>query len=73
VHDEGPGVTLDDRRKMFRDFARLSAQPTGGEKSIGLGLAIAQRIVSAHGGKIDVDSSFGQGATFWFWLPNRQP
>jgi hypothetical protein len=69
VQDEGPGITEEDRQKLFEDFARLSARPTGGEKSTGLGLAIARRIVHAHGGEIGVDSIPGHGATFWFTLP----
>jgi len=69
VEDEGPGITQADRKNIFKDFARLSARPTGGEKSIGLGLAISRRVVEAHGGKIGVDSEPGQGANFWFTLP----
>ena len=69
VQDEGPGITGQDRQRLFQDFAQLSARPTGGEKSIGLGLAIARRIVDAHGGQIGVDSEPGHGATFWFTLP----
>jgi signal transduction histidine kinase len=69
VADEGPGITPADRKKLFKDFARLSARPTGGEKSIGLGLAISRRVVEAHGGKIGVDSEPGRGANFWFTLP----
>ncbi len=71
VQDEGPGITEDDRPKLFKDFAKLSAKPTGGEKSVGLGLAIARRIVEAHGGIIGVDSEAGQGAKFWFTLPDE--
>jgi signal transduction histidine kinase len=70
VSDEGPGLTLADRQRLFQDFARLSARPTGGEKSVGLGLAIVRRIVEAHGGQVDADSEPGHGATFWFTLPN---
>lgn len=70
VQDQGPGITPTDRARLFQDFARLSAQPTGDEKSIGLGLAITRRVVEAHGGKIGVDSEPGHGATFWFTLPN---
>jgi signal transduction histidine kinase len=70
VQDEGPGITEKDRRRLFQDFARLSARPTGDEKSVGLGLAITRRIVEAHDGQIGVDSEPGQGATFWFILPD---
>ncbi len=69
VQDEGPGISEKDRSRLFQDFARLSARPTGGEKSTGLGLAIARRIVEAHGGQIGVVSEPGNGATFWFNIP----
>ena len=71
VQDEGPGITEQDRNRLFQDFARLSAKPTGDEKSTGLGLAISRRVVEAHGGRIGVNSEPGQGATFWFTLPDR--
>lgn len=69
IKDEGPGIKVADRAKLFKDFARLSAKPTGGEKSTGLGLAITRRLVEAHGGRIGVESEEGKGATFWFTLP----
>lgn len=69
VSDQGPGIGAHDRSRLFQDFARLAAQPTGGERSTGLGLAITRRVVEAHGGQIDVTSEPGQGATFWFTLP----
>jgi len=69
VQDRGPGLTEEDRRRLFGAFQRLSARPTGGEKSTGLGLAITQRIVTAHGGRIEVESAPGQGATFRVRLP----
>ncbi len=69
VADEGAGITAEDRSRLFTAFARLSARPTGGESSTGLGLAITRRIVEAHGGQIGVASEPGRGATFWFTLP----
>jgi signal transduction histidine kinase len=52
VRDQGPGIPENERDKLFKDFSRLSSQPTGGEKSTGLGLAICRKIVDAHHGNI---------------------
>lgn len=70
IADEGPGITEKDRQRLFKDFAKLSARPTGGEKSVGLGLAIVKRVIEAHKGKIGVESEPGKGSTFWFFLPD---
>jgi len=70
VQDKGPGLTNDDRQKMFRKFQRLSARPTGNESSTGLGLYIVKKIVDKHGGQILVDSEPGLGSTFEVVLPN---
>jgi signal transduction histidine kinase len=72
VSDTGPGILPKDRNRLFQDFARLSARPTGGEKSTGLGLAISKRVVEAHGGKIGVESEPGKGSIFWFTLPSEE-
>lgn len=72
VTDHGPGLTEEDRLRLFGAFQRLSARPTGGEKSTGLGLAIAHRIVTAHGGRIEVESQAGAGATFRVRLPRAR-
>ncbi|MBI3244537.1 MAG: GAF domain-containing protein [Chloroflexi bacterium] len=69
VRDQGPGLTQEDQRRLFKNFEPLSARPTADEKSTGLGLAITRRMVEAHGGQISVESQPGQGATFWFTLP----
>ncbi len=69
VIDEGPGIDPVEQARLFRYFERLSTAPTGGEKSTGLGLAIAREIVRAHGGEIGVESEPGAGAMFWFTLP----
>jgi signal transduction histidine kinase len=73
VQDEGPGLTDQDQQGLFQHFSRLSARPTGGEKSVGLGLAITRRMVEAHGGQIGVDTEPGRGANFWFTLPAQLP
>lgn len=69
VRDEGPGITEADQRQLFGRFARLSAKPTGGEQSIGLGLSIVKKLVEAMNGKIQCDSKPGQGAAFIVRLP----
>ncbi len=71
VQDEGPGLTEDDQSKLFGFFQRLSAQPTGGESSNGVGLAIVKKIVDLHEGRIWVTSEMGRGATFIVELPIR--
>ena len=69
VTDQGPGIPSEDLDRLFDTFEKLSAQPTGGEKSTGLGLSIVKSIVDAHGGEIEVDSEVGKGATFKIHLP----
>ncbi|MBL7991129.1 MAG: hypothetical protein JNN25_06795 [Candidatus Kapabacteria bacterium] len=69
VRDEGPGLTEDDKSKVFGHFQRLSAQPTGGESSSGVGLSIVKQIVELHGGRVWVESEAGKGATFIVQLP----
>jgi signal transduction histidine kinase/ActR/RegA family two-component response regulator len=73
VSDEGPGFTEEDFGKVFGEFARLSARPTGGEESHGLGLSIAKKIVEAHGGRIWVENREDRGgARFTFTLPSAE-
>lgn len=69
VQDSGPGLTDDDKEKLFGHFQRLSAQPTAGETSSGIGLSIVKKIVDLHKGKIWVESEVGKGATFIVELP----
>lgn len=70
VRDEGPGIPESERDRLFKDFGRLSAQPTGGEKSTGLGLAICRKIVEAHGGTIGAENLPGRGCEFRVILPS---
>lgn len=73
VKDEGPGLTEADREKLFGRFQKLSARPTGGESSTGLGLSITKRLVELHGGTIGVESEPGSGAAFTIQLPGVSP
>lgn len=70
VRDEGPGLTKDDKKNLYRRFTSLSAQPTGGENSTGLGLSIVKNLVDAHRGFIHATSDGpGTGSTFTVELP----
>jgi len=69
VQDEGPGFSADDKTRMFRRYGRLSARPTAGEPSTGLGLSIVKKLVLAMEGEVACESTPGKGATFAFRLP----
>ncbi|MDB5655752.1 MAG: response regulator receiver sensor signal transduction histidine kinase [Tardiphaga sp.] len=70
VRDEGAGLMPEDLDRLFGRFQRLSAKPTGGESSTGLGLSIVKRIVDMHGGEVSASSPGpGRGATFTITLP----
>ena len=69
VTDEGQGIPESELPQLFKEFSKTSVQPTEGEHSTGLGLAIAKKIVEQHGGKISVKSKIGKGSTFAFRLP----
>jgi signal transduction histidine kinase len=73
VKDEGPGMTEKDISRLYGRFQRLSAKPTGGESSIGLGLSIVKRIIDLHGGAIGAESpGLGHGTTFTLTLPAKE-
>jgi len=72
IRDEGPGFTEADRARMFRRYGRLSARPTGGETSTGLGLSIVRKLVLAMNGEISCESAPGQGATLTVRLPRAK-
>ena len=69
VRDQGPGFTAEDKEKMFRRYGRLSARPTDGEPSTGLGLSIVRKLVNGMGGELVCESAEGKGATFTVRLP----
>jgi two-component system sensor histidine kinase/response regulator len=69
VQDHGVGFTEGDKARMFGRYVRLSARPTGGEPSTGLGLSIAKKLVRAMNGELNCESETGRGATFILKLP----
>jgi signal transduction histidine kinase len=70
IADEGAGLSPEDLGRLFGRFQRLSAKPTAGESSTGLGLSIVKRIIDMHGGEVTANSAGpGQGSTFTIILP----
>lgn len=63
VADQGPGISSDDRLRVFDRFYQAPADKGQGT---GLGLAICKKIIEAHGGQIGVESTPGNGSRFWF-------
>ena len=72
VLDQGPGLSAGDKQKLFGKFQRLSARPTGGETSSGLGLSIVKEMVLALNGSIVVESEENKGAKFIVQLPLQE-
>jgi PAS domain S-box-containing protein len=68
VRDSGPGISVDEQKRIFEAFYRL---PTAGEatEGTGLGLAITQRLVELHGSRLCLESETGKGSSFYFLLP----
>jgi signal transduction histidine kinase/CheY-like chemotaxis protein len=70
ITDQGPGLSADDVARLFGRFQRLSAKPTGGESSTGLGLSIVKRIVDLHGGTVVAETTGPSGTTFRVAIPS---
>jgi GAF domain-containing protein len=71
VRDTGPGIAEVDQAKIFDEFQQADSSQTKAKGGTGLGLSIAKRIVEMHGGRLWVESSLGNGATFSFTVPFR--
>ncbi len=67
--DRGPGIPVEEREKIFKNFYRLNRDNRTHTQGSGLGLAICQGIVEAHGGRIWVEDRPGGGSIFFFTLP----
>ena len=69
IRDEGPGFSEEDRARAFARFTKLSARPTGGETSTGLGLSIVRKLVERMQGRVELDSQLGRGSRFRLSFP----
>jgi len=69
VRDQGLGIAPHEREQIFKKFVRAASAETAGARGTGLGLAMVQHIVSAHGGEVRVSSQPSGGSTFTILLP----
>lgn len=67
--DHGIGISASDRVHLFREFFRSENRAVRTKPGTGLGLTIVERIVARHGGRIEVDSTLGEGSVFRVYLP----
>jgi signal transduction histidine kinase len=73
VEDTGPGISAQEKEKIFDKFYQVAGEEKQKPKGTGLGLAISKSLVELHGGKIWVESEPGRGSTFSFTLPTSDP
>lgn len=69
IQDQGPGISEEDRTKLFQRFTKLDSRPTGGELSIGLGLSTVKKLVEKMNGRVWCESQVDIGATFILQFP----
>ncbi len=69
IKDQGQGFTEDDMKRLFKKYSQLSARPTSGEKSTGLGLSIVKKFVELMNGTVHCESEEGKGANFIIEFP----
>lgn len=70
IKDNGPGLTVEDQQNLFKKYQRLSARPTAGEASVGLGLSIVKKYVELMKGTVWCESIAGHGASFIVEFPS---
>jgi signal transduction histidine kinase len=71
IIDTGEGIPAEAFDKIFEKFGQVEGRQAGHRMSTGLGLTFCKMAVEAHGGQIGVQSTLGQGSTFWFTIPLR--
>jgi PAS domain S-box-containing protein len=71
VRDQGPGLSVEAQKEIWQRFHQVREVPvlSGSEKGLGLGLYICQMLIAQHQGEVGVESTPGEGSTFWFTLP----
>lgn len=69
VQDQGPGLRKEDVQRIFGRFQRLSARPTAGERTTGLGLSLVKRIAELHGGSVSAQGLQSGGSAFCIRIP----
>ena len=69
VRDQGLGIPAEEQKEIFRKFVRGAAAKAASVKGTGIGLALVEHIVRAHGGEVRLESQPGQGSTFTILLP----
>jgi hypothetical protein len=71
VRDKGPGLTEETQKELWQRFHQVKGVPvlSGSGKGLGLGLYICQTLIAQHQGEVGVESTPGEGSTFWFTLP----
>jgi signal transduction histidine kinase len=71
VKDTGPGIAPEDHEKVFGEFQQVDNSSTRKKGGTGLGLSISRKLISLHGGRIDLSSTIGVGSTFSIVVPVR--
>ncbi|TVV73217.1 PAS domain-containing sensor histidine kinase [Sphingomonas solaris] len=71
VSDNGPGISPEDRERIFTRFERVGPRPNDGKPAAGIGLPLTRQFVEAHGGTLTLISEPGEGTTLIIWLPRR--
>jgi PAS domain S-box-containing protein len=71
VRDQGPGLSAEAQKEIWQRFHQVREVPvlSGSGKGLGLGLYICQMLIAQHQGEVGVESTPGEGSTFWFTLP----